>query len=442
MSTATSNPTQSLLASYGFPSADSWDSYEGVPDFLPTPTPQAKASAQSEAARRGRVARVGHDALEWLGPLLPGVALATFIVVACTAASGWLGRHVFRVGDGSPSPVSAVMLAVATGLALRNLVGVPKTYEAGLKWCTRAILRVGIVLMGLGLYVGDVAKIGLGGLPVIVGCIVATLLMTAVLNRLLGLPRRLGILIGVGTSICGVSAIVATAPAIDADEDETSYAVACVTIFGLFALFAYPWLAHALFGDQFRRAGVFLGTSVHDMAQCTGAAAMFKQQFGAAVTLDYAVTVKMLRNLGMSVLIPAVAIYYHRQNARRATAASEGDVERIGGASGIAPLNRASAHRQRWHEVVPGFVLGFVALAALRSALDYANGPTPRLEGVYDAAKMTSHWCFGLAMAAVGLGTGLARLRGLGWRPFTVGCFAAAMVGVVSWALVHIFIPA
>ncbi len=132
------------------------------------------------------------------------------------------------------------------------------------------------------------------------------------INRALGLPRRLGSLIAVGTSICGVSAIVATGPAIDAEEDEVSYAVACVTLFGLVALFTYPFLAHAIFGGDARKVGLFLGTAIHDTAQVAGAGLMYREQYRAPEALDTATVVKLTRNLCMAGVIPLMAALYHR----------------------------------------------------------------------------------------------------------------------------------
>ena len=131
-------------------------------------------------------------------------------------------------------------------------------------------MKTGIVLLGVGLSVQAVMKVGLIGLPIIVCCIATALVVVTFINRALGLPKRLGTLIAVGTSICGVSAIVATAPVIGAEDDETSYAVACITIFGLIALFTYPFLAHAMFKTNMQ-VGLFLGTAIHDTSQVAGA---------------------------------------------------------------------------------------------------------------------------------------------------------------------------
>src|SRR3954469_22344164 len=134
------------------------------------------------------------------------------------------------------------------------------------------------------------------------------MISVTLITRAMGLPRKLGTLMAVGTSICGVSAIVATAPIIEADEDETSYAVACITIFGLIALISYPFLAYHLFDPAHpTQAGIFLGTAIHDTSQVAGAGAAYAAQYKADAAMKTAITVKLVRNLSMSVLIPLMA---------------------------------------------------------------------------------------------------------------------------------------
>lgn len=389
----------------------SWASFEGVPDeWLPMP-PSAAAEP------RGRVREGGHEVLGWLGAILPGLGLAVGLAWLGVWMSRWLGSAVLQV-EGS-SPLSPVLLAIVLGLLIRNIFGVPKAYDRGLRWCTTTVLRFGIVLLGLGLSVTAVAETGLIGLPIIAGCILTALITVTWISRALNLPARLGTLIAVGTSICGVSAIVATAPAIDADEDETSYAVACITIFGLAALFTYPFLAYLVFDGSQQQAGLFLGTAIHDTAQVAGAGAMYRDQFAADGAMKTAVTVKLVRNLSMSLLIPLLAVLYHRQ----------------------AVGERATSPRRKWHQVVPLFVIGFAAMACLRSVSDRWGSMVMEMqawEAVYTQAGQLAMWCLAAAMAAVGLGTGFSRLRGLGWKPFTVGCAAAVLVGGVSFGLIRI----
>ena len=146
--------------------------------------------------------------------------------------------------------------------------------------------------------------------------VLAAILIVSYLGKRVGLTDRLGTLIGVGTSICGTTAIVAIAPTIGAKDDETSYAVACITLFGVVAMLAYPFAAHWLFdGDAFR-AGMFLGTAVHETAQVAGAGIVYQEYFNDPQALDVATVTKLVRNLSMLVVIPIMAIIYHRRSAR------------------------------------------------------------------------------------------------------------------------------
>ncbi len=392
------------------PWPSSLDSFEGVPDiFEPRIRPE----------ERGPVQRYAHEALGWLGIVAPGVLMALALAYLGHVISDLAGHAMHY----DKSPISPIMLAVVLGLVIRNTIGVPATYEAGLRLCLRTVLRLGIVLLGLGLSAQAVAKIGLIGLPIIVCCIATALIAVTFINRALGLPKRLGTLIAVGTSICGVSAIVATAPVIDAEEDETSYAVACITIFGLLALFTYPLIAHWMFHDA-KQVGLFLGTSIHDTSQVAGAGLAYAQQFNAKAAMDSAVVVKLVRNLCMSVLIPVMALLYHR-----------------------SAETKKKRGTQKWHQIVPLFVIGFVLMACIRSIGDTGDGRAfgliDRAQWVklYNSAALLAPWLLATAMAAVGLGTGLAKLKGLGWKPFSVGFAAALLVGGVSTVLIKVLAP-
>jgi uncharacterized integral membrane protein (TIGR00698 family) len=305
---------------------------------------------------------------------------------------------------------------VLLGLVVRNAIGLPAVYEPGLKLCVRTLLRAGIVLLGLKLSLWEAGQVGLIALPVIVACIATGLVVAGWLGRVLRLPRRLGTLIAVGTSICGVSAIGATAAVIDAEEDEVSYAIACVTLFGLLAVFGYPFVAFAACGGDERAAGIFLGTAIHDTAQVAGAGLIYRQQFDAPDALNAATVTKLTRNAFMAAVIPLVAVLY-----RRAGAPTKG--------------------RVRWAQAVPLFVPAFLAAACVRTAGDVGDHPFGLVTRdawteALKAADAVALWCLTLAMVAVGLGTGLGNLRKLGLRPLMVGLATAVLVGAVSLGLV------
>jgi uncharacterized integral membrane protein (TIGR00698 family) len=213
-----------------------------------------------------------------------------------------------------------------------------------------------------------------------------------------------------------VSAIGATAAALDAEDDEVSYAIACVTLFGLLALFGYPFLAYWAWAGDPEAAGIFLGTAVHDTAQVAGAGLIYQQQFGAPEALNAALVTKLMRNACMAVVIPLIVVLYHR--------------------TGTGTKGRVS-----WTQAVPLFVPAFLLAVCIRSAGDVGDRPFGVLTkdawaDTLKAADWLSTWCLGLAMVAVGLGTGLANLRRLGLRPLLVGLATAVLVGAVSLGLV------
>jgi uncharacterized integral membrane protein (TIGR00698 family) len=396
----------------------SLDSMEGVPEW---PRPGEKI-LQPGASPVERV----HAAFAWLGGVLPGIGLAFGLAVAGKYIADWLGIDVLRF---KKSPVSEITVAVILGLIIRNTIGLPVVYEKGLRLAGREILRFGIVLIGLRLSLAAVGRLGLAALPVIAGCITAALIIVTWINRALGLPRRLGSLIAVGTSICGVSAIAATAPLIDAEEDEVSYSVACITLFGLLALFCYPFLSHSLFRGDVKQAGLFLGTAIHDTSQVAGAGVMYVKQYQPEAesdpkietALDVAAVTKLTRNVCMAAVIPLVGFLYHRHGT-------------------------GSRGRLRLAQAVPLFVLGFLLAAAVRTIGDIGDRPfgwfaKPDWKELLTRADILAVWCLTVAMAAVGLGTGLNRIRRLGWKSFAVGLLAAVIVGSVAAGLIFALGP-
>jgi uncharacterized integral membrane protein (TIGR00698 family) len=281
-----------------------------------------------------------------------------------------------------------------------------------------------VALLGVRLSLVAVGTIGLLALPIVVACIATALVLVSWVNRALGLPRRLGTLVAVGTAICGNSAIVATGPVIGADEEEISYAVGCITVFGLLALIGYPFLAFVLFGGDPQLSGFFLGTAIHDTAQVVGAGLLYLQQFDAAEALDTATVTKLVRNLFMVAVIPLMALLYHGSSDER-----------------------ESGKRPKLSQMVPLFVLGFVAMALVRTLGDLGDAPFGGLvaqstwQSGIAAITALSAWCLTVAMAAVGLGTHLKRLRTLGLKPLGVGLAAALTVGAVSATLIWLLSP-
>ncbi len=350
--------------------------------------------------------------------LLPGL----FAVSILTWVSIWLGDFIGKDLLGfEKSPISPVMIAIILGLAVSSVITLPKIFTPGLKFSVKKLLRLGIILLGIRLTIFDVFKLGAFGVPIVALCILGALLITTSINKKLNLPQRLGTLIAVGTSICGVTAIVATSPAIDADEEESAYAVAVITIFGLFATLVYPYLANIIFAGDALKAGLFLGTAVHETAQVVGAAKIYADIFGQTLALDVATISKLVRNVFMAFVIPFMAYYYARQTP------VEGEFK--GKKTSIAKL-------------LPVFILGFLAMAALRSFGDAGlnSGGTafgfmaaPAWGNVISTIKSWAEILLVIALASVGLGTNFRSMKALGIKPFLVGLVASLSVGLVSY---------
>lgn len=363
------------------------------------------------------ITRKLYQLLEWGGPMVPGVILALLVAVSGKALANWIGKDLMGFAK---SPISGIMMAIIIGIILRNTIGLPQMYVSGLQFSLKRILRLGIILLGLRLSFVEAGKIGLAGLPIVIGCIAAALLLVTLIGNYLQLPRRLSCLIAVGTSICGATAIVAAGPVIDAEDDEVTYAIACITIFGILAMFTYPYLAHGLFGGDPTFSGLFLGTSIHETAQVAGAGLMYQQQYDAPTALDVATVTKLVRNVCMAVVIPLLGILYQRGS----TGSSDKAVK-------------------KWFQMIPLFVLGFIVCTIIRSVGDIGDKPfgflaAAQWESIYGVGVDAAKFLLTIAMAAVGLNTSIAKLKNLGVKPFCVGFAAAVLVGGVSIVLVKV----
>lgn len=359
---------------------------------------------------------------------IPGVLAAFIVMLVGFELADRIGHAILAAqGLTGSSPLSGVPVAIVLGLLLRNTLPLPKSLSPGLKFATTTILRAGIILVGIRLSVFDVIKLGAAGLPVVIAAIATGLIFVTWFNRKLGLPPRLGILIAAGTSICGVTAIVSVAPAIEADEREVAYAVANIVAFGLFGMLTYPYLAHAVLGSS-ETIGLFLGTAVHDTSQVVGAALTYKQVYSDDVVLRVATVTKLTRNIFLAFVIPLLT-WMHFKNTNATSTVKR---------------------KMSWKTLVPGFVIGFVAMAVVRSLGDATLTSSGAAFGMWDAAgwksltdRLGDYWAsrilLGTAMAAVGLNTDFKVFKGVGMKPFAVGLAGALVVGIVGMTMAIIF---
>ena len=347
--------------------------------------------------------------------ILPGLILAFVLALAGQFLSEFIGVDLMGLPK---SPISAIMMAILLGILIRNTISLPDTFQPGIRFGLVRVLRLGIVLLGIRLSLGEAGAIGLQSLPIILGTVGAALLIVTFLARRVGLSGPLGTLIAVGTSVCGATAIVATAPAIGAKDDEVSYAVACVTLFGVVAMLVYPFAGHWIFSGDAFASGLFLGTSVHETAQVAGSGLVYQQYYDDPQALDVATVTKLVRNLGMLVIIPLMSVVYHRSSSD----------------AGEAP---------KWWTMIPLFVVGFACMSLIRTVGDAGELAFGFLQpetwqAIVTNTKEAAEMCLAVAMAAVGLGTSIKGLIDIGLKPLAVGLFSALLVGGVSIALISL----
>jgi uncharacterized integral membrane protein (TIGR00698 family) len=366
-----------------------------------------------------------------LTKLLPGVFLCFFIMVAGIILSDWLGKALTFLNilpNGSSSPISGIFVAIILGLLLRNLLGLQEKFNDGIKFSMKFFLKFGIILLGLRLSIIDVLKLGGWGIPIVITCILSGLIITLFITKKLNQSTRLGTLVACGTGICGVTAIMATSPVVKASDDEISYAIANITLFGLIGMFFYPYLAFLLFENDPIRAGLFLGTAIHDTAQVTGAALIYHQTFDMAKVIDVAMITKLTRNFFIIAVVPIMSYFYLKNKSKH----SKGNEHSV----------------PKWYKLIPYFVLGFLVMATIRSIGDAGITNNKEAFGflnpeawssIYNFGSIVgSKYMLGIAMAAVGLSTSFHVFKGLGLKPFYIGITAALSVGLVSLGMVYL----
>jgi uncharacterized integral membrane protein (TIGR00698 family) len=321
-----------------------------------------------------------------LARLLPGLALAAAIAVLAV-----LLRRLPALAT-----TSALLLAILLGMAWRNLVGTPAAAIPGLIASLQRPLRIGIALLGLQLTVAQVAEVGVGGVALIVACVAASFAFTVGAGRWLGVEPGLSRLIAAGTSICGASAIVAANTVVRDRDESVAYSLAVVTLCGTVVMLLYPLLGSVLrLSDHWY--GLWIGASVHEVAQALAAGFAHGQDAG-----EFATVSKLTRVLMLAPLVLLLAAL-----ARRALSAVASDAR----------------------TPTPWFVYVFIALVLLAS-----SGGVP--DGILDAARWASQSLLALALAAVGLCTDLRSIVARGWRPFALGGLAAAFIGILALVLV------
>ena len=348
--------------------------------------------------------------------ILPGLALSLLVAL--------LARLLHQaLPHGLAAAVGEVVLAVLLGLLIGNTVGLPPLFAPGVRCSFHTVLRIAIVLLGASFSVQQVASIGGRAVIMVVVLMTIALIAAHALGRAARVPPRLATLIGVGTAVCGNSAIVATAPVIGAHDDEVSFAIATNTLFGTLAVFLYPLIGHALHLRD-PAFGTWAGSAVNDTSQVVATGFAYSDGAGRIAT-----AVKLTRNALMGAVIVLMGVLH-------------GGARHEGSDAGSAPAPARGGFWLRVKQSIPLFVLGFLAMAALQSAgmLRWLSVRAGR--DLAADAQNVARVLILIALAGVGLSTRIASMRRAGLRPFYVGLVVATAVSAVSLLWIHTVGPA
>jgi len=347
--------------------------------------------------------------------IIPGVVLALIFCLFSQGINNVIGIELFNT---SKSPISTVMIAILLGIVMGNAFTPRPGMMIGLDFTQKYILKLGIIFLGIRLSFGEFVKFGTIAIPLIIVCILSALIIVKLLIKKVPISSKMSYLIAIGTSVCGATAIVATAPIIDAKKSEVAYAIANITLFGVIAMLLYPYFAEWYFYGEPLKAGLFLGTAIHETSQVAAAGLIYDQQFNSPETLNVATVTKLIRNTFLVVMIPLFGFLYNRGK--------------------IKDKNYSIL------SIFPYFVLGFIGMIIFRNIGDQLfvleNDNYEIWITFIDYIKILATVFLTMAMAAVGISINLGELKSMGYKPFIIGLITALTVGVVSIISLETFI--
>lgn len=308
--------------------------------------------------------------------------------------------------------VGGAVIAIIAGMIITLFIKDKTPFESGIKFTSKKVLQWAVVLLGFGMNLSVVLETGMQSLPIILCTIATSLVIAFVLHKLMHIPSKISTLVGVGSSICGGSAIAATAPVIDADDEEVAQAISVIFFFNVLAALVFPYFGQlvgfdTMSGEAF---GIFAGTAVNDTSSVTAAASTWDNMWGlGSQTLDKAVTVKLTRTLAIIPITLVLAFMRTRKGS------GEGG-------------------KVSFKKIFPFFILYFIGASVITTvAVSFGVD-----DSLFHPVKELSKFFIVLAMAAIGLNTDVVKLIKTGGKPIIMG--ACCWVGItgVSLLMQHI----
>lgn len=322
---------------------------------------------------------------------ISGILLCVLIAIPATI----FGHRLPVVG----APVFSILI----GMILCLLIKDETKFESGIRFTSKKILQYAVILLGFSMNVTTIARSGRQSLPVIVSTIAISLITAFILTKVMKLDRKIGILIGVGSSICGGSAIAATAPVIHADEAEIAKAISVIFFFNVLASLIFPSLGTIL-GFSNQGFGIFAGTAVNDTSSVTAAASAWDSIHNSN-TLELATVVKLTRTLAIIPITICLSLYEGKKN-------------------------RHESH-VRIQKLVPSFIVFFVIASIIASVV-----PLPIT--LVSSLKTLSKFFITMAMAAIGLKTNIVNLVKTGGKAVILGLACWVLISITSIGVQHL----
>ena len=338
--------------------------------------------------------------MDWLKAHGKGILFCLIIAVPATL----LGKRFEVVGG----PVFAILFGMVLALVLRGRD--TKPLDAGVKYTSKKILQYAVILLGFGMNLADILAKGAQSLPIILSTIATSLIVAYVLHRALDVPGKISTLVGVGSSICGGSAIAATAPVINADDEEIAQSISVIFLFNVVAALIFPTLGGML-GLTNEGFGLFAGTAVNDTSSVTAAASAWDSMHPGANVLEAATVVKLTRTLAI-IPITLVLAFWQMRQAKRAGNAEAGSTFLL-------------------KKIFPYFILFFVLASVITTVFNLPATVTAPI-------KELSKFFIVMAMAAIGFNTDIVKLVRSGGKPILMGACCWVAIAVVSLGMQHV----
>ena len=330
------------------------------------------------------------------------------LVCLLIAIPSWILGKIFPV-------IGGAVIAIIAGMVITMIWNDKGKAEAGIKWTSKVILQTAVVFLGFGMDLGVILQTGKQSLPIIICTITTSLIIAGILQKVIKVPENTSILVGVGSSICGGSAIAATAPVIDADDDEIAQSIAVIFFFNVLAAIFFPILGKAIgfdtaHGDAF---GIFAGTAINDTSSVTAAASTWDSMWNlGSETLNKAVTVKLTRTLAIIPITLGLSLIRAKKSAKVGTKSTGFSLK----------------------QSFPMFILYFVIAAIITTVCIHMGIKAD----VFHPVKELSKFMIIMAMAAIGLNSNIVKLIKSGGKPIVIGASCWCGITAVSLLMQHI----